>query len=104
MIHENKVGRYPWYNRYKDLPLDSLECQDITILEIPTRAINCLLREGIITIGRLIERGPLGVKMIRGLGRISYDEIDIALHLLGFNYTEDGWVKRNQGEACTTTK
>jgi DNA-directed RNA polymerase subunit alpha len=57
-------------------------------LDLPTRVINALLREGIETVGDLIEQGKETLVDLKGVGRKSLDLIEAELHKLGVGFKE----------------
>lgn len=52
-------------------------------LDLPTRVVNALLREGIETIGDLVERGREDLVNLKGVGRKSIDLVESELEKLG---------------------
>ncbi len=52
-------------------------------LDLPTRVVNALLREGIETIGDLVERGREDLVNLKGVGRKSIDLVEGELEKLG---------------------
>lgn len=54
-------------------------------LDLPTRVVNALLREGIETIGDLVERGREDLVNLKGVGRKSIDLVEGELEKLGIS-------------------
>lgn len=81
------------YSKYRDLPLEQLKYKPIDILWITPRASNCLGREGIKTIGDLINMSAEEILSIRWLGVFSYYSIMVHMNLLGFKCGDHGWAK-----------
>jgi DNA-directed RNA polymerase subunit alpha len=58
-------------------------------LDLPTRVINALLRDGIETVGDLVKRGRESLVDLKGVGRKSIDLIDNELVKLGVEFVGD---------------
>lgn len=59
--------------------------RSITILNLPARSQNCLQREGIHTIGELVQRSEADLLDIRNFGAKSIDDVKDELAKLGLN-------------------
>ncbi len=55
-------------------------------LDLPTRVINALLREGIETVGDLVQQGKETLVDLKGVGRKSLDLIEVELKKLGVSF------------------
>lgn len=55
-------------------------------LDLPTRVINALLREGIETVGDLVQQGKETLVDLKGVGRKSLDLIEVELKKLGVGF------------------
>lgn len=61
---------------------------DIAILNLSVRSYNCLYRHGIHTIQELLRLSPTELKLVRNLGRKSYEEVISALDQLDLHLSE----------------
>lgn len=65
---------------------------DIAILNLSVRSYNCLYRRGIHTIQELLRLSPEELKLVRNLGRKSYEEVINALARLGFRIAPEYYI------------
>ncbi|MFS8158717.1 MAG: DNA-directed RNA polymerase subunit alpha [Candidatus Roizmanbacteria bacterium] len=57
-------------------------------LDLPTRVVNALLREGIETVGDLVQQGKEPLVDLKGVGRKSIDLIEVELNKLGVSFND----------------
>ncbi|MDD7384471.1 MAG: DNA-directed RNA polymerase subunit alpha [Actinomycetaceae bacterium] len=62
----------------------------ITILNLPARSQNCLQREGIHTIGELVQRTEADLMDIRNFGAKSIEDVKVELAKLGLHLKDGG--------------